>query len=381
MKFPKPWYRKSRRAWFVTFNGQQIKLATSKREALERYRKLLAEPPELQQESGDVPQEYVVGLIQRFMRSMRVELAPDTVEWYRFRLQRFVDFLAQKRWDSLTVPEFEPYHVQEWVNCYSHLSNGSRRNYIRAIQRCMNWCVEQGYIRLSPIAHMKKPPGGKRETVLSQNEFGTLLGLVPDRSLCDLLITTWEIGCRPQESLRVEARHVDLKNDRWVFATSEEKNRKSPRVVYLTDRALEITRRLMLRYPEGTLFRNSKGEPWKTAAVNCAFVRLQVRMGKHLMEQQGIDVNEDEIQTRMKSLKPEAKIKGGVRRKREAELRHEAKRKLTDKVACSLAPKYSLYLLRHSWATHALERGVDALTVAILMGHQDPSTLAKVYQH
>ncbi len=35
-------------------------------------------------------------------------------------------------------------------------------------------------------------------------------------------------------------------------------------------------------------------------------------------------------------------------------------------------------MLRHSWATHALERGVDALTVVILMGHRDPSTLAKV---
>jgi site-specific recombinase XerD len=50
-------------------------------------------------------------------------------------------------------------------------------------------------------------------------------------------------------------------------------------------------------------------------------------------------------------------------------------------MACQHAEKYSLYTLRHSWATHALERGLDALTVAVLMGHRDPSTLAKVYQH
>jgi integrase len=67
--------------------------------------------------------------------------------------------------------------------------------------------------------------------------------------------------------------------------------------------------------------------------------------------------------------------------KNDAELRCEAKEKLTNKRACELAPKYSLYGLRHSWATHALERGVDPLTVAILMGHKDPSMLAKVYQH
>jgi site-specific recombinase XerD len=49
--------------------------------------------------------------------------------------------------------------------------------------------------------------------------------------------------------------------------------------------------------------------------------------------------------------------------------------------AAELAPRYSLYALRHSWATHALQKGVDPLTVAILMGHKDPSTLSRVYQH
>ena len=51
------------------------------------------------------------------------------------------------------------------------------------------------------------------------------------------------------------------------------------------------------------------------------------------------------------------------------------------KLAKEHAPKYCLYTLRHSWATHALAKGIDALTVAILLGHRDPSTLAKVYQH
>ena len=45
MKFPKPWYRKSRRAWFVTLDGQQVKLAASKDEALRRYQDLLANRP------------------------------------------------------------------------------------------------------------------------------------------------------------------------------------------------------------------------------------------------------------------------------------------------------------------------------------------------
>ena len=50
-------------------------------------------------------------------------------------------------------------------------------------------------------------------------------------------------------------------------------------------------------------------------------------------------------------------------------------------MAASLVPNWSLHALRHSWATSALQRGADPLTVAILMGHSDPSMLSKVYQH
>ena len=73
----------------------------------------------------------------------------------------------------------------------------------------------------------------------------------------------------------------------------------------------------------GTLFRNTDGAPWTTDAVNCAFIRVEKELG----------------------------------------------------------PKYCLYHLRHSWLDRALRAGVDALTCAILMGHRDPSTLSKVYQH
>ena len=93
---------------------------------------------------------------------------------------------------------------------------------------------------------MKKPKGGKREVVVSQAEFDDILSLAKDDGFRDLLIVSWETGCRPQESLIVEAQHVDLVNQRWVFQQSEEKCGESLRVVYLTDRALAIVKRLMV---------------------------------------------------------------------------------------------------------------------------------------
>lgn len=90
---------------------------------------------------------------------------------------------------------------------------------------------------------------------------------------------------------------------------------------------------------------------------------------------------ENEIRRFLATLKESRMEKGKVIRKTERELFGEAKRKLLERKARRLVPNYSLYALRHSFATHALERGVDPLTVAILMGHSDPSMLAKVYQH
>jgi integrase len=39
------------------------------------------------------------------------------------------------------------------------------------------------------------------------------------------------------------------------------------------------------------------------------------------------------------------------------------------------------YLFRHTFATDALERGVDVITLAELMGHKNATMLSQVYQH
>jgi integrase len=234
---------------------------------------------------------------------------------------------------------------------------------------------------------MKKPKGGKREIIVSQEEFEEILSYTTDRGLRDLLIVTWETGCRPQESLIVEARHVDLANQRWVLQQSEEKNREAIRIIYLTDRALDIVRRLMLVRPEGPLFRNSRGDPWTADSVNCAFARIRTRIGRKLLkpkveanDKRGKMVYVDERDVRHYAARMKRGVRGG-KPQTDARLLHEARKRLTNRAALKAAPKYSLYALRHTWMNRLLTSGVDALTVAILAGHKDPSTLAKYYQH
>jgi integrase len=376
--FPKPFFKKGRGVWYVEIDRKQVNLGSDKDEAFRRYHQLMSQP-----QPKYVAADSVLGVVDAYLEWCSKHRAPDTYRWYRYRLQEFARHIDP----TLTVAQLRPFHVQQWIDAREGWADGSRRNAIRAVKRVFKWSEEQGYIDRSPVAHMKKPKGGKREIIVSQEEFDEILSLAPDSGFRDLVIATWETGCRPQESLIVEGRHVDLVNQRWVFQQSEEKSRSSMRVVYLTDRALEIVKRLMFAYPAGPLFRNSDGEPWTADSVNCAFTRIQVRMGRRLLKatkaakdkrRKLLYVDEESVRALAATMSREQR---DGKLKSEARLHWEARQRLTNKAAMAVAPKYSLYAFRHTWMNRLLTSGVDALTVAILAGHRDPSTLARYYQH
>jgi len=280
---------------------------------------------------------------------------------------------------ELTVGQLKPHHVEKWAACGVRTVN-TRRNLMRAVKRCLKWAKSQGYIEKNPIADLEIPSATAKEVFISREEFSVLMSHVPNTALAELLTVTYEVGCRPQESLRLEARHVDLEKSRWIFPASESKGKHSPRVVYLTEKAAAITAKLVEAYPRGKLFRNSHGNPWTVDSIGSQFSRLQIRMGKQQLKKLDVEFSDKEVSDFSQKLCPNLTEKKKVRMKTKSELKQEALRKMSDLKACELASRYSLYALRHSWATNALHT-VDSLTVAVLMGHKDPSTLARTYQH
>ena len=368
--YPKPFFKKARGLWYVEINRKQINLGPDREEAFRQYHQLMTRPRE-----QPVSPEMLASIIDAYLDWVQKNRAAETYEWYRYRLQRFVT-----KYPEMRVAALRPFHVQQWVDGFV-LAVTSRRNYFRSIKTCLGWAVKQGYIERSPIESLEVPGAERSEVYVPQDEFEWLLGFVPDDRFRELLVTTYQTGCRPQESLRVTAEYVDLPNARWVFPQSESKGKRSPRIIYLTEPALEITKRLVKQQPEAELFRNSQGRPWTTEAVACAFDRLQDRMGKVILLERGEVPSDSAIAEFKHTLCKTKRVKGVERPKTDAELRCEAKGKLIRRMAKKVAPRYSLYALRHSWATNALKRGVDPLTVALLMGHKDPSMLARVYQH
>ena len=141
----------------------------------------------------------------------------------------------------------------------------------------------------------------------------------------------------------------------------------------MTDAALEITSRLMAAHPTCPLFRNTDGLRWSPSALNCRIARLRLALGRRRLQETGL------MPPKLKRL---TKPQRGVFAVRS--LHHEAvvaRRRQIAVLAKRQVPRYSLYTFRHSWCAHALERGVDTVTVAVLMGHLDTTMISRFYYH
>ncbi len=94
-----------------------------------------------------------------------------TFETYRDRLRPFVRHLEERKNLSLEAAALRPFHVLEWLDAFPSWSAGMRRGGIQAVQRAFNWADEVGLIESSPIAKMRKPPPGKRDQLVSEDDY------------------------------------------------------------------------------------------------------------------------------------------------------------------------------------------------------------------
>jgi len=219
---PKPWYRSDRGVWCVQLHGKQVNLGSDHEAAFARYHELMSKPkPQLCSAS-------VAVVIDVFLDWAQLNRAERSYQFYKERCQSFLDSVPK----AITVSQLRPYHVQQWVDSKSSWSDGMKRGAIMSVQRALNWAAKMGHIDSSPIAHMEKPPQGKREKIIPPELFKTMLGHVKDKEFTDLLTLAWETGARPQELIRIEARHFDEQRQRIVFPEKEAKGKRHIRVIY-----------------------------------------------------------------------------------------------------------------------------------------------------
>jgi integrase len=261
----------------------------------------------------------VVALIDRFLEHSKRRNSPDTYEWYKGYLDSFKAWVSSRQ----RVTSLDPDTVTQWVEArFSTCSDSSRANAIRCVVRVMNWAVKTRKIKSSPLVGIERPTPEGREVVIDFEQFIELLTHVKDKQFQDVLTFLWLTGCRPQEFRVIEARHVSGRT--ITLDRRQSKGKRYRRKIWLNAQSHEIVERLSKQNPVGPIFRNKRGSPWKRNQLASRFYRLRKKM------------NIDGL--------------------------------------CA-------YTLRHSYATRMLKAGVDSVKLGVLMGHRDPSMVAKIYQH
>lgn len=304
-----PYYKASKDRWVCTINGKRYTLGKSRKEAYQRFHELMASSEPLPKDSFTTYE-----LSQAYLEWVENNRKPTTFTKNLHFIQRFIQHVGKR----IKPSEVKPSVVLKWAS-ESGLNSTSQATAIGCVQRMFNWAVEHSHLTANPIATLKKPKQRRRDVVYTPEQYREIRSFAkgPLGDLLDFMSLT---GCRPQEARILEARHVH--DDVVIFPADEAKGETS-RVLFLTNEALEIVKRLTKKNPTGAIFRNSRGIPWTKESVRCRLTRIGAKVGYRVVA----------------------------------------------------------YGFRHTFATQALLKGVDPISVAHLMGHKNTNMVASHYSH
>ena len=275
-------------------------------------------------------------MLDQFLHYLIVEkgLAKNTIEAYSHDLNRFSDYLKAKGiQDILNVGKFD---VRAFLLVLKRqgLSTKTISRNLVAIRTFFKFLIQEGILEANPIEEVGSPTVAKTlpeiltlkevEELLEQPNIKTPLG-IRDRAMLEMLYAT---GMRVSELTRLPMNQVNLEGGYVLIYGKGSKERMVP----LGSEAMKWL---------ALYLRMARGRFAKRKESNALFIS---RLGKGMSRQRF-----------WRSLKEYGR-RAGIRK------------------------RISPHLLRHSFASHLLERGADLRSVQIMLGHVDIST-TQIYTH
>ncbi len=273
--------------------------------------------------------------LDRFLHYLVVEkgLSSNTIEAYSHDLNRFLTYLQQK--EIAELGQVSKGEIRGFLLLLKKegLSSKTLARILVSIRVFLRFLVEEAVLSNSPAEEIDSPKLPKTlPNILDLNEVERLLeqpdqdlqGL-RDRAMLELLYAT---GMRVSELMRLPINHVHLEAGYVLLFGKGSKER----IVPMGHEAIRWVQRYL---------QESRPQLLKGRESEFLFIS---RYGKPMSRQQF-----------WKSIKAYGK-KAGIRKR--------------------ITP----HLLRHSFASHLLERGADLRSVQLMLGHVDIST-TQIYTH
>ena len=314
------WKRAGRPNYHAWVNGKQVNLGTAeKAEALDKWHQLagMARP-----HSSAPDETYVAELLDAFIVHLR-DHEPHKFGWYKTRVQHFKNAIPEE----LALSALSPAHVTAWMRLHPRWSPTYAAGSIAAVQRALNWCVEQGRIAANPLARVRKPQRQRREFIYEPAQLDAVIRACPSifgRIFYALVAAS---GCRPSEMAAAKGR--DVASDGATISARQTKTGR-PRAMPIPARLRGLAKRLAVRAGKGGLIcAQRNGSPWNRMQWSRELLRAKARL-----RADGLD----------------------------------------------LPAEADAYAMRHTWGTRALEAGVSVADVALAMGNSI-AMVSKVYAH
>jgi len=257
------------------------------------------------------------------------------------KIQRFINFLEYKRYSGRTIAVYSS-AIKLFFDYYTDKDPGlitrediinfntdyilrqgfsqSYQNQIISSIKLFLRCTGSAHIDIEKIERPKKPK--YIPTVLSVNEIERLLNSVHNSKHKAILSMIYSAGLRVGEAINIKLYDID--SDRGVIHIRAAKGNKD-RVVNLSPVLLMLLREYARKYkPHEYLFNGPGGGQYSVSSIRSI----------------------------LKRAKEESGIKKSIR----------------------------VHTLRHSFATHMLEKGVDLRFIQEILGHKDIKT-TMIYTH
>lgn len=276
-------------------------------------------------------------LIDEFLEHLRVErnVSPETLRAYATDLRQFSEFLGPE--DEIVPAAIDPLILRKYLATlkeqeYSRTTIARR---VASMRSFFKYLCRQGHLDKNPAAQLRLTRGSRRlPTFLDEGEIQKLLttpdagsfGGRRDRAILECLYST---GMRVSELGGLNVRDVDLLGEVARVRGKGRKERMAP-----------------------------LGKPAVDAIRDYVLVRNTAEPGA---------VGEDS---------PLFLNKGGTR----LTARSIRRRLLLYARQCGIEKHVSPHVLRHTFATHLLDRGADLRSVQELLGHEHITT-TQIYTH
>lgn len=274
--------------------------------------------------------------IDRFLHYLTVErgFSGNTLEAYSRDLRRFADHLARK---GITGPrDVSRLDVRIFLPALKKegLSARSSARHLAALRSFFRFLVQEGFLLVNPADEIDSPKRARSlPEILSPSEVGALLQ-APDRTtplgvrdgaMLEMLYAT---GMRVSELVQVSVNQLNLEGGYVILFGKGAKERVVPLGREATDSLLpyleHVRPDLVRGQDKDLLFVGRSG----SALTRQGFWKTLKRYG----------------------------LKAGI------------------------AKRITPHLIRHSFASHLLERGADLRSVQMMLGHADIST-TQIYTH